>query len=93
MWPQGEEVISMPSSGNGDTDLPKAPEDLNCPSCGSSEIAVILYGLPALSEELEKAIAERQVTLGGCLVYNGAPQWVCTACNDKFGDLRISGGE
>ena len=39
-----------------DLNLPKAPEGLTCPSCGSSNIAIFLYGLPAMSEELEKAL-------------------------------------
>jgi DNA-directed RNA polymerase subunit RPC12/RpoP len=68
--------------------FPKAPKGLTCPECASKDIAVILYGLPALSGKLEKAIAEGQVTLGGCLVYDGAPEWVCNACGNKFGELR-----
>lgn len=86
---QGDETEPDLSPGINDLSLPKAPEDLHCPSCDSLNIAVILYGLPALSAELDKALADQQVTLGGCLVYDGAPQWLCTACNNKFGALRI----
>ncbi len=78
-----------PSPRSIDKSLPKAPKGLTCPACGSKDKAVILYGLPPLSEELEKAIAQGQVTLGGCLIYDGAPQWVCNACDNKFGELRI----
>ena len=69
--------------------LPKKPEGLFCPSCGSEDIALFLYGLPAVTKELKKAIADGKVTLGGCGLYDGAPQWACNACNSKFGELRI----
>jgi hypothetical protein len=76
-----EHVIPLPRRKDY---IPKAPVSLTCPSCGSGDIAVILYGQPALSDELEKALAKGQVTLGGCLVYDGAPQWVCNTCKHKF---------
>lgn len=68
--------------------LPQEPEGLLCPSCGSESIATILYGLPAMSKNLEKAIENREATLGGCLVHAEAPQWTCNRCNHKFGRLR-----
>ena len=71
----------------------KLPEGLLCPSCGAKDIAVILYGLPGITKELEKAIENKKITLGGCLVYDGAPQWVCNACNRKFGEFRTCEGE
>lgn len=67
--------------------LPEKPEDLSCPSCGSQSIAAILYGLPAMSEELNKAVENREVTLGGCVVHEEAPRWACNACGHKFGTL------
>lgn len=66
--------------------MPKKPEGLLCPSCGSEDIAVILYGLLAITEELEKAIADQEVTLGGCCVDDDSPRWVCNACRCKFGE-------
>lgn len=42
----------------------KLPEGLLCPSCGAKDIAVILYGLPGITKELEKAIENRKITLG-----------------------------
>jgi hypothetical protein len=67
--------------------LPQRPEGLSCPSCGSENIAMILYGLPVISKELEKAIENGEVTLGGCGVHDKAPQWVCNGCTYKFGTL------
>lgn len=86
---QGEKLLSPLPIEPDDTSLPKAPEDLCCPSCGASDVAVIVYGQPALFEALEKALAERQVTLGGCLVYDGAPQWACSSCQTRFGSVQI----
>ena len=83
-----EGKVPIPPRKN-DTDLPKAPADLTCPSCGSSNIAVFLYGLPGMSEELDNALKKQQVTLGGCPVYDGAPQWACNTCKNRFGKLRI----
>jgi hypothetical protein len=86
----GQEADPIPVSENGDAGfaLPKRPEGLLCPSCGSEDVAMILYGLPAMTEELKKALANQEVTLGGCPVYSQAPQWVCNACTRKFGELR-----
>ncbi|MBW1744171.1 MAG: hypothetical protein JRJ47_12220 [Deltaproteobacteria bacterium] len=72
--------------------LPKKPEGLSCPSCGSEDIAMILYGLPGMTEELEKALANKEVTLGGCMVHDDAPQWACNACSHKFGKLETAEG-
>lgn len=98
----GQEPYNEPHSGDLDSVkeaeeehlvLPKKPEDLLCPSCGSESIATILYGLPAMSKKLEKAIENLEITLGGCLVYDEAPQWICNRCNHKFGRLRTDGDD
>jgi len=88
--PPGEgKKTESDSAEEADFSLPEKPHNLSCPSCGSKDIAQILYGLPAINEKLEKMIAKREVTLGGCGIYEGAPQWVCNACSFKFGELRI----
>jgi hypothetical protein len=85
----GEEpdFASISEAGDAGLALPRKPEGLSCPSCGSKDLAVILYGLPAMTEELKKALANQQVTLGGCLVHSEAPQWACNTCGHKFGEL------
>lgn len=64
------------------------PDGIVCPNCKSSDIAEILYGLPTISRALKKAIEEKKVSLGGCLIYAGAPQWVCNKCSFKFGEIQ-----
>jgi hypothetical protein len=80
----------VPEAGEADFSLPKKPEGLSCPSCGSEDIAMILYGLPGMSKKLKRAIENREVTLGGCLIHDEAPQWVCNECSHKFGKLQVA---
>jgi len=79
----------LKKSEETDLHLPEKPEGHSCPSCGSNDIGLILYGFPSMTKQLEKALKNKEVTLGGCLVYDEAPQWVCNACSHKFGKLRI----
>ena len=85
---QGEQPLPPLPIGSDDRGLPKAPKNLSCPSCSASDIAVIVYGLPAFSKALKKALAKGQMTLGGCLIYDGAPQWACNLCHTTFGSVR-----
>lgn len=52
-----------------------------CPNCGSSRIADILYGLPYYSEELERDIEAGRIVLGGCLISENNPSWICADCH------------
>ena len=56
-----------------------------CPHCGSSDTADILWGLPVFSEELEKAVADRTIVLGGCCISENDPSFHCNACGKNFG--------
>ena len=51
-----------------------------CPQCGSTEIAGILYGLPAWDEQLEKQIDNGEIVLGGCMVSDDDAKWICNEC-------------
>ncbi len=56
----------------------------SCPACGSPRIARILYGLPGFSKDLEGALSQGTVTLGGCLVTWDDPEWECLECGQKI---------
>jgi hypothetical protein len=84
------DFVPVPEAGGPDFSLSKRPRGLSCPSCGSHNIATILYGLPVMSDKLKRAIENREVTLGGCVVHDAAPEWVCNACGHKFGTLRTT---
>jgi len=55
-----------------------------CPECGKSQMADILYGYPAFSDELQQDINEGRVMLGGCCVSFDDPAWVCSQCGLKI---------
>jgi transposase-like protein len=63
-----------------------------CPRCGSERIARILYGMPALSEELRLELETRRAVLGGCAVAGNDPRWRCTACGYEMGHPRGTSG-
>jgi hypothetical protein len=48
----------------------------NCPECGLPG-KMIMYGLPA--PELGRAAADGWVGLGGCMIEDGQPDWMCPA--------------
>lgn len=51
-----------------------------CPKCGHTPLADILYGEPLFDEELERAMNEGTITLGGCCITDDDPAWECTHC-------------
>jgi len=61
-------------------------EDMICPNCNSSSIAVILWGLPADMRALEKELDEKKIVLGGCLVTAHDPKWECNDCHTRWGN-------
>ena len=84
-----EEDVDKDEAAGEEFNIPEKLDGLICPACESSDMAFIVYGLPAMSKKMEKAIVDKKVTLGGCVVYDGAPQWVCNECGFKFGEMRI----
>ena len=64
----------------------------SCPVCGSLRIARILFGLPDFSKDLEEALSEGTVTLGGCLVTGDDPGWECLGCGQKIYARQKRGG-
>ena len=56
-----------------------------CPSCGASRVAEILYGLPVADDDLERDLEANRVVLGGCCVSENMPAWRCTECEHEWG--------
>ncbi len=63
-------------------ELVKKPR--KCPTCKSKPVAVVLYGLPAESDELKKKLNAGQVCLGGCVFSADAPAWICVTCGQQI---------
>lgn len=59
--------------------------NLECPECGSKNIAEILWGMPALDEELERNLDEGRIVLGGCCITDENTDWRCNDCGCEFG--------
>ena len=55
-----------------------------CPKCGGIDIAMILWGLPSMDEELEKKVKEKKIVFGGCLVGNNDPTLECNDCGWRY---------
>lgn len=56
-----------------------------CPNCDSENIAMILWGLPIGTPDLDKALEKHEVVLGGCCVSNNDPKWECNDCSFRWG--------
>ncbi len=57
---------------------------VNCPVCSSEKIAVILYGLPAVSEKLREAVNSGEIIFGGCMITPDRAFWECVVCKTRF---------
>ena len=59
-----------------------AGEPVTCPACGVGGGVPIIRGLP----DYEDFLAERRGELvqGGCLAWEGDPQWHCRECGQEW---------
>ena len=55
-----------------------------CPKCGGTDIAMILYGLPTESEFLKEEVKKKKIVFGGCIVSNNDPELECNDCGWRF---------
>jgi hypothetical protein len=55
-----------------------------CPSCGGTDIAMILWGLPNMDLKLEKKVKDKKIVLGGCCVSNDDPELECNDCGWRY---------
>lgn len=55
---------------------------IKCPSCGSQNVAPILYGMPSYKARLKELAGE--IILGGCVRSGNDPRWGCIDCKAKI---------
>ena len=55
-----------------------------CPKCGGTDIAIILWGLLDFDSELENKLKEKKIVLGGCCVTNNDPKLECNDCGWRY---------
>ena len=60
-----------------------------CPKCGSKQIAPILYGMPAMNEEMQQRINEKKIYLGGCMISDRNPTYHCFKCRKNVGTRPV----
>ena len=60
-----------------------------CPECGAENVAVILWGMPAFTEELQQQIDAGSVYLGGCCISANSPKYHCNNCRAEFGRIDL----
>lgn len=60
-----------------------------CPCCGSGNIAEILWGKPAFTDELKQKIDNGTVSLGGCCFDSSSPRYHCNECDAEFGRIKF----
>ena len=57
-----------------------------CPQCGKFSVALIFWGLPGGTiEAYAKAIENKEIVAGGCLIGNNDPKWECNDCLCRWG--------
>ena len=62
-----------------------------CPKCGHSPVAKILYGLPDFSPELDASIEAGKTSIGGCCRTGlDDPTWKCSKCGQRVWKIGSS---
>ena len=56
-----------------------------CPECNKNNVALIFWGYPGDMDWYVKAIQEKEIVGGGCLVSENDPKWECTDCYWQWG--------
>jgi len=59
-----------------------AEDELVCSECGSEDVVPIIYGEPNM--ELFEAAERGEVCLGGCIIFDDAPNWYCNNCGAQW---------
>ena len=55
-----------------------------CPKCGGTDIAMILWGLSSNSEFLQEEIKKKKIVFGGCVVSKNNPEMECNDCGWRY---------
>lgn len=51
-------------------------ELIKCQKCGG-KLKLVLYGMPNYTPELQEALDNDEVVLGGCVISGGKPHFIC----------------
>ena len=59
---------------------------MNCPKCSGEFIAKIFWGYPGNLEAMQEQLEKKEIVLGGCVVTDHDPKWMCNSCNHQWGE-------
>jgi hypothetical protein len=57
-----------------------------CPECKSNNVALIFWGYPGDMDWYLKAIEDKEIVPGGCMVTDNDPKWECNDCPNRWGE-------
>ena len=84
----GKSISDASKLDNEDEEFPYLVNKPVCPSCGSDDVAYIIYGYPMPEESYSEAFREKlnnhEITFGGCVIEPDCPNWYCNTCNNSF---------
>lgn len=63
-----------------------------CPQCLSNDVAFVLMGYPADTDEVREALETGKIVLGGCKVTSTSPMFHCNACGYEWGVNPLAWG-
>ena len=58
---------------------------ITCPNCNGTNVAEIIYGLPAPEFLLKPKDKKKNVVHGGCVIDSDSPKFYCNDCRLPFG--------
>jgi hypothetical protein len=69
--------------------MSRRAKESGCPSCGSSRVLTIVYGLPPNPSVAGSEEARREgVVFGGCCIEPNSPTHQCASCDHRWIDRR-----
>lgn len=57
---------------------------LECPSCGSEQVAKYLYGFHKITGAIERDVEAGRIMLGGVSDKENPPKWYCNDCQHEW---------
>ena len=59
-----------------------------CSKCGSDNFSEIIYGYIKRNQEINQAIKEKKIQLGGYIISDQSPKFQCNECQFKWGSIE-----
>lgn len=82
----GVPIATLDALARGSLEPPSrtSPDRSDCPKCGSTDVARLVYGLVDI-ERISEELASGRAKLAGCDVEESSPNWHCNGCGSEWG--------